>query len=943
MSLFLSTVFSPPMPNLSNTSSVSEHKSSTFLVICAFFAFFAIIAAITGLSEFIRNNAPSIDLANLISNEQDGIPLLASIAAVPFILFLLFQTIIRWLHQYNISILPKGIALILASLIGYLLSMVILPIEAQDDLAITIGSGLLIAILFEIFTNQDDTGFGWALFGLILITLFSSGMLWGHIKERDMQIRQHYALSLAAERDTIHSESQFEHFVQSIQIDKELPFLLKAWPIKPSADSIRDYLSKLVFNNKYIFRYYSLQIYAFDRAESVPFLLDQSEYRNSIEDTWSKASSLGSSSSIRSDYAPDGGHRYLIRTSLQRMNDPNHLVEVFCFFKESFPPQSQIYAQLYKDQSFKDLIHLNRYDFSISHRDQLVVEQGSISSEALNTAISSGKTIEVRASGREETVGGSDNGQTKAVVGHQEIGLLKALYLFAILFAFATTPLLLVGFLGQYLPFKTNLIPSAKGSLGRRIHFSFLGLLAFGFIVIGVVTYRHFSTTSLENEAQKIAERAQSTLTHLRLSNSNIAPDSIAIVLGPKLAQFAQSLNVDANLFDRNGNIVYSTREDLRRIGVLATRMDNNAKLELDKGVTYVEVAEMADKQHFTVRYNVIKNLKQQTIAYIGLPYRLDSDKTAPDLSDFIGILASIYTFLLLAAAGITYLISNSITRPINNIAEKIKELQLEDKNQSLSYGGDSDDEISGLVNEYNTMVNKLEDSKLKLVKLERESAWRDMARQIAHDIKNPLTTMKLSMQQLERLSNDPTQAAAYLKRSTGRLIEQIDSLAQTASEFAMFANLDKTARSPVEINHLVESVFDLFIEQKEVGLSLELPDEKYIVAADKNHLLRVLNNLVINAIQAIPSDREGNVKVALLRIGDNAIIRISDNGGGIPHEIRDRVFEPNFTTKTSGSGLGLAICKKIIEAHDGDIRFETKDNEGTQFFVELPIIDTKK
>lgn len=939
----LRAVYSPPMPNLNSTSLISAHKSSTILGLYAFFAFFAIIAAITGLSEFIRSSAPSIDLANLISNKQNGLPLLASVATVPFILFLLFQTIIRWLHQFNISMLPKGIALILASFVGYLIGIFMLPTEAQDDLAITIGGGLMIAILFEIFTDQEETGFGWALFGLIAITIFSSGMLWGHIKEKDMQIRQHYALSLAAERDTIHAEPQFEQFVQAVQSDKQLPFLLKAWPIKPSADSIRDYLSKLVFNNKYIFRYYSLSIYAFDRAESVPFLLDQTENRSSIEDIWSKANTVGSSSSLRSDYAPDGGHRYLTRASLQRMNDPNHLVEVFCFFKESFPQQSQIYAQLYKDQSFKDLNQLNRYDFSISHKDQLVVEQGSISSEALSTPISAGKIIEVHASGREETVGGSENGQTKAVVGREETGILKALYLFAILFAFATTPMLLVGFLGSFLPFKTNLIPSAKGSLGRRIHFSFLGLLAFGFIVIGVVTYRHFSTTSLENEAQKIAERAQSTLTHLRLSNNNIATDSIATVLGPKLAQFAQSLNVDANLFDQNGNIVYSTREDLRRIGVLAPKMDNNAKLKLDKGDTYTEVAEMADKQQFTVRYTALKNLKQQTIAYIGLPYRLDSDKTAPDLSDFIGILASIYTFLLLVAAGVTYLISNSITRPINNIAEKIKEFKLEDKNQSLSYGGDSTDEISGLVNEYNTMVDKLEDSKLKLVKLERESAWRDMARQIAHDIKNPLTTMKLSMQQLERLSSDPSQAAAYLKRSTGRLIEQIDSLAQTASEFAMFANLDKTARPPVEINHLVESVFDLFIEQKEVGLTLELPDEKYIVAADKNHLLRVLNNLVINAIQAIPSDREGKVNVALLRMGDNAIIRISDNGGGIPHEIRDRVFEPNFTTKTSGSGLGLAICKKIIEAHEGDIRFETKDNEGTKFFVELPIIDTQK
>jgi signal transduction histidine kinase len=133
--------------------------------------------------------------------------------------------------------------------------------------------------------------------------------------------------------------------------------------------------------------------------------------------------------------------------------------------------------------------------------------------------------------------------------------------------------------------------------------------------------------------------------------------------------------------------------------------------------------------------------------------------------------------------------------------------------------------------------------------------------------------------------------------------------------------------------------VHDLFSEQKHVDLSLSLPEERFHILGDKNHLIRVFNNLVINAIQAIPSDRKGQIHVSLSQKGNYSIIQISDNGGGIPPEIRDRVFEPNFTTKTSGSGLGLAICKKIIEAHDGTIRFETRDNEGTDFFVEVPVV----
>jgi signal transduction histidine kinase len=144
-------------------------------------------------------------------------------------------------------------------------------------------------------------------------------------------------------------------------------------------------------------------------------------------------------------------------------------------------------------------------------------------------------------------------------------------------------------------------------------------------------------------------------------------------------------------------------------------------------------------------------------------------------------------------------------------------------------------------------------------------------------------------------------------------------------------------------LNEVVENVHDLFSEQKNVDLDLQLPDERFHILGDKNHLIRVFNNLVINAIQAIPSDRRGRIHVSLYRKDKMAVVQIGDNGGGIPAEIQQRVFEPNFTTKTSGSGLGLAICKKIIEAHDGNIHFQTTENQGTDFYVEMPIAVTQR
>lgn len=931
------------MSDLKDNTYSTDGKNRPFTpTIGVFIAFAVMITSVTVFGEWIRRASSRIDLGNLLDNRSVDILLFSAIAFIPFVLLLCFQFLVRKLSRGEIPVIYKGIALIVATILVYIGGSLLLPAAAQSTLAWLVGGGMLTALLFDIFTEEKETTFSWTILALLTVNFLSATGLWLYYKAQNANIRQGYANALSMSRDTAYSEPELAKFEQALQNDQRLPFLLKAWPIKPSSDSIRTYLSKLSFEQKYLFKYYNIKAFAFDRTETTPLLLDQVEDRLEINAIWEKATVIPGLTNVKQDYAGSGAHRYLVRAVINRMSDPNHPVEIFCFFEENYPQNTQIYSQIYTDKAFKNLALLPRFNYAVTRERQLVVEQGTISPKSLGMSLSPNSTAEITDGGQVEQMTASEDGKTVAIVGQPEIGLLRLMYLFSTLFTLSTSLLIVVGFFSGFLP-KTTLLPSFRGSLGRRIQYAIIGVLGIGFIALGYFAYRHFSASALEKSEKISLERAQAVAAHLRQVSGRLQPDSAQQVLGVRLIQFAQSLNIDANLYNTKGQMVASTRDDLRRIGVLEQQISTPVITELNDGLSSVDTEEKIDNQTFTTKYLPIRNAGQSVIAYIGLPYRNDLSKTKQEISDFIGILASIYAFLLLLAAGVTRVVSNTITRPLKNVSDKIKEVQLVDKNEMLTYDGDASDEISGLVDEYNRMVDKLEDSKLQLVKLERESAWRDMARQIAHDIKNPLTTMKLSMQQLERVSNDPNQAAAYLKRATGRLIEQIDSLAQTASEFSMFASLDRTPRFPVNINHLVESVFDLFTEQKDVDLSLELPDETYMVLADKNHLLRVLNNLVINAIQAIPSDRRGKVNVTLLKEKNNAVIRISDNGGGIPGEIRERVFEPNFTTKTSGSGLGLAICKKIVEAHSGDIRFETIDNEGTKFFLELPLAKTEE
>ena len=237
-------------------------------------------------------------------------------------------------------------------------------------------------------------------------------------------------------------------------------------------------------------------------------------------------------------------------------------------------------------------------------------------------------------------------------------------------------------------------------------------------------------------------------------------------------------------------------------------------------------------------------------------------------------------------------------------------------------------------------MIRKLEDSADKLAQSEREGAWREMAKQVAHEIKNPLTPMKLSIQYLQHAYNsNPEDIEPLLKRVSSTLIEQIDNLAQIASEFSNFAKMPRAENQKTLLNSLVSSVFDLF-SSEDVDLSLDLPLDQFFVYADRNHLVRVLNNLIKNAIQAIPDEREGKVQVSLFKNNGMAIIKVKDNGSGISDDKREKVFVPNFTTKSSGTGLGLAISKNIIESVNGKIWFETTLNIGTEFYVELPLVE---
>jgi len=320
----------------------------------------------------------------------------------------------------------------------------------------------------------------------------------------------------------------------------------------------------------------------------------------------------------------------------------------------------------------------------------------------------------------------------------------------------------------------------------------------------------------------------------------------------------------------------------------------------------------------------------------MSLPYFARQHGLEQEVVSLLAALTNIYVLLILLAVVLALFISNRITEPLRIIRENLRTLKLDKRNQAIEW--ESNDEIGELVKEYNRTLNELVKNAELLARSERESAWREMAKQVAHEIKNPLTPMKLHVQMLERSYNDGAKdIGERIEKMAKALIEQIDTLSNIATEFSSFAEMPKAEIEEVDLIELLQSCTDL--HQETEGIHVQFNDkirDSVKIHADRKQMLRVLNNLIKNAKQAIPENHEGRVDIKIERENSGLLVSVKDNGTGINAEAQEQIFVPNFTTKTSGMGLGLAMVKNIIEGLGGEIWFDTEKGIGTTFFILL-------
>jgi signal transduction histidine kinase len=481
----------------------------------------------------------------------------------------------------------------------------------------------------------------------------------------------------------------------------------------------------------------------------------------------------------------------------------------------------------------------------------------------------------------------------------------------------------------------------------NKIQYSMIAVMLVSLAVIGVFTIisvnRQYRNKNIDivNEKMKAihAELLDAILFQRNLDDQS---DESKDMLAGWLADFRRLFFTDINLFDVHGQLIATSLPDIFDKGLVGRQISPNAYIQLAFGqrASIIENEEIGGL-HYISAYEPFVDNDNRVIAFLNLPYFTQQDALSEEISNIVIALLNFYMVIVLLTVIVSVVMSNQITQPLMMLQEKFRDIRLGEKNEPILY--ESHDEVGGLVKEYNRAIEELARSANRLARSERESAWREMAKQIAHEINNPLTPMKLSIQHLKRAyDNKSERFDMYMEKISRSLVEQIDTLSAIATEFSNFAKMPAAQNELIDLIDKINNVVPLFaIDDNRRAFHTDFHGlERTMICADREQMSRVFINLFKNALQAIPKGRQAEIHIDVLKINRIVWVRIKDNGTGIPAEMQEKIFRPNFTTKSSGMGVGLSIVRSIIESAGGSINFKTRQNEGTTFMISLPSAD---
>lgn len=799
---------------------------------------------------------------------------------------------------------------------------------------------IYIVVIFFISSSKSgdvEIGFTSVVIYLFLFSIMSTSIISSFNDKKEAEQRKLLAIDLSSGEDPL-SEYIFYTVCEEMALDTSLKHLLSLSPYDIESEVMAEqYITDNYLADRLPKYEWMVTICTPDRTLIVKpenYFVNCYTYFNEIIQ---EISQVGLGQHIYNYENKAGMSNYISRQDYilnEGLDTVSIFIELFSFF---IPEEGLGYPELLIDEKIKTFSGLENYSYARYNHGTLVFKYGDYpyrTNILFYQQDSSDVFFHHNNSDHYISRIEEDN---FIIITKENAGYLEIIAPFSYLMIFFTVFILVFLLVLNIPPHKRHF----ELNFRNRLQLYIISLIIISFVIIGAITVSYIINLNTTKNKENLQEKTHSVLIELdhKLAGEGQLTHDMEEYLTNLLIKFSQVFFSDINLYDLNGRLLASSRPQIFQKQLISKRMNVDAyrTLTVDGKLLFIHTETIGDQDYFSA-YVPFMNQENNVIAYLNLPYFARQTELQSDISAFLNAFLNVYVLMTALAIFIALLISRFTTRPLQLIRDKMANLSLGGTNEKISWS--RKDEIGTLISEYNRTIDELSKSAELLAKSERESAWREMAKQVAHEIKNPLTPMKLSVQYLQKAWDEKSPDwDERLKRFTQTIIEHIDTLSDIASEFSDFAKMPQKKEGKINLGITIRKSLDLFSDIENIQFSLiENTASPQYVFADKNQLIRVFNNLIKNSVQAIGKGENGSVEISIDRETENYIIRVTDNGPGIPVEMMDKIFTPSFTTKTSGMGLGLALVRSIIQEAGGEISFTSSPDTGTIFEIKLPV-----
>jgi two-component system, NtrC family, nitrogen regulation sensor histidine kinase NtrY len=911
-----------------------------------YFLVIMLLVLIVGvINDIVKHSDISLSFDNMFNLKLPNFIAISSLSLMLIAVFLICRRFIEIVETFKLPFWKVQFPIIL---VNAALSM---PFFYKYELNLQSWILFIFIVIyiaaFRHFIRQHSRNLIWLVIWLVILSVMPSMFISILNDSKESKTLMDYAGYLGNERD-----AQAEGVIKNLKKQIENDGFLKSFSAIPlhiglDTTTIIRRINKYYDGNNYLSSHYRLKYYAYNSRGQAVFKEKNANLevlRRAVRD----GETVKSDTTIYFWTDNKGSYSYLTQSVIFLNDRKDNPIYIVMEFTRQDMLSSRVSTELLVGLQFKSIPHLDHYSYAI-YKDNVCVEQNRIGTydKYLNADWLPDKnsTKKIALSNTREDLLYRSPNDIAVIIGKETssafsiANLMTYIFLTLMAMLFCLTA---IDYFVRILPKTLRFSYSFKTSLGNRIQMPIIGFILISFILLGFFTIIFFRFTSAKYYERDMEEKTASILSTIIDDIRELNRETNAALTQKKIQETLERLaNVHQtaiHYFNTDGALSNSSEKNLFDKGIVSKYMNPLAYATLKNQVhPHYNTEEQIGAYHYKTSYYTVRDTGRTVLGFLELPLYSRDRKLRTEISAFLGLILFVYLSLFIAGAGVAVNITLQIVEPIKKLGEHLKRLTLGKKNEMIDRRSD---EIGLLIDAYNTKVTELDESAAALQESERRNAWRDMAKQVAHEIRNPLTPIRLAVQHLDVIRiQHPHLLDTYVARSNKVVLEQLDSLERILKEFSDLAKMPQANSEEFILNELIESVFTLFgYRRNDVELNLHLPDLKFSVYADRNLLTNALNNLLINAAQAIPPSQKGKIDMSVYRRDRSVVIKITDNGSGIPKDIQEKIFKPNFTTKSYGSGLGLLITKNIVESVNGKLYFETEENVGTSFFLELDI-----